>query len=134
MNMESDNENAQLIEEARRQFGALCTSGRPRFVLRTKCGNEITLFFEEIFWDVLERGESLPGWESLPLPTSCVAKREPTEAECRELDAWQAGIVSEWSQRTGQKAQFLGLAGGGDTIYCIDGKTITTMPARAIES
>jgi hypothetical protein len=129
--MESDNGNAQLIEEARRQFNALCTSGRPRFVLRTKRGTEITLFFEEIFWDV-ERGES-PGWERLPLSTSLAAKRELTEAEWCELDAWQTGIVSEWSQRTGQRAEFLGHASGGDTIFCIDGKTITTMPARTIE-
>jgi hypothetical protein len=124
--MESDNENAQLIEEARRQFNARVKSGRPRFVLRTKRGTEITLFFDEIFWDV-ERGES-PGCEGLPLSTSLTAKRELTKAEWREVDAWQVEIVSEWSQRTGQRMHFLSAA--GDKIFYVDGEKIRSEPAR----
>jgi hypothetical protein len=131
----SSREWGEILEAVRFMFAALNeqrASGKPRFILRTTSGIKVEVFFHPIFFDEELRRKLCAGWEWPPMLTTWCAERDLPKAELHELDAWVVGMVSSWSQHTGQKVT-LPSAAGGD-FYDIDGSTITRTKSIKRES
>jgi hypothetical protein len=126
-NTDPDPDREGFIAAVKHQWNEHVTSGRPRYILRTTSGNEIEVWFDEAFHDETVRREKWAGCEWPSMEVSLHASRDPTQDELREAQAWSNQIVSEWSQRTGQRVIVPDLP-DIHFVWYIDGAKITRFP------